>query len=58
MYHVLVSVGARRFVSMRIGTSVPSIVTSVFKIALSHVSQIAIPPWPSGRSFMIFCSWA
>ena len=34
----------------RAGTSAPSIWMSVCKIALSQVSQGAIPPRPSGRS--------
>ena len=47
---VFVSPGASRFISSRIGTSAPSIATSVWSIALSQVSAGAMPPLPSGRS--------
>ena len=46
----LVAPGASRFISKRMGVSMPCILTSVWSMALSQVSQGAVPPLPSGRS--------
>ena len=46
----LVAPGANRFISKRMGVSMPCILTSVWSMALSQVSQGAVPPLPSGRS--------
>ena len=48
--HVFVSPGAIRFVSIRNGKLTPLSRASQRRTALSHVSQRARPPLPSGRS--------